>query len=269
MFSIGEFSKISGLSVKALRLYHEQGILVPQVVDEQSGYRYYDYNNVERARVISLLRQMMFSLEEINQMLASCNDDGDALSFLETHRVHLENKIREMKEASLSIGRLIDGEKKAKSLLSQGGYRVEEKLLPPQLVAGIRMKGKYSDCGQSFARLGRAMGWNISGKPLNLYFDSEYKEEGADFESCFPVKKEKSVPGVSIRNLDGGKAITLIHKGPYDRIGSSYAKIFAYLNERSIKSVIPSRETYIKGPGMIFKGRPNSYLTEIQVLVSC
>lgn len=268
MFSIGEFSKISGLSIKALRLYHEQGILTPEVVDQESGYRYYDYNNVERARVISLLRQMMFSLEDIKQILASGGDDGDALSFLEQHRVQLENKIREMKEATLSISRIIDNENEAKTLLEQNDYQIAEKLLAPQLVAGIRLKGKYSDCSQSFAKLGRAMGWNIAGKPLNLYFDSEYKEEGADFESCFPIKKEKSVLGVSIRKLEGGKAITLLHKGAYDQIGRSYAKIFAYLNEKGLKTSVPSRETYIKGPGMIFKGKPSNYLTEIQMVVS-
>lgn len=47
MFSIGEFSKISGLSIKALRLYHEQGILVPEIVDQDTSYRYYDYQSVE------------------------------------------------------------------------------------------------------------------------------------------------------------------------------------------------------------------------------
>jgi len=52
MYSIGEFSRISGFSVKALRLYHEKGLLVPSVIDDDSGYRYYDRKNVEKARII-------------------------------------------------------------------------------------------------------------------------------------------------------------------------------------------------------------------------
>jgi DNA-binding transcriptional MerR regulator/effector-binding domain-containing protein len=268
MFSIGEFSKISGLSVKALRLYHEQELLVPEVVDENSGYRYYDFKSIERARVITLLRQMMFSLDEIKNILESGGDDSDALSFLENHKARLENKIREMKEAQFSLDRLIQTEKEAKLLLSQNNFQIEEKTLEPQLIAGIRMKGKYSDCSQSFARLGRAMGWNISGKPLNLYFDTEYKEDGADFESCFPIKKQKSAAdGISVRKLEGGPAVTLLHKGPYERISNTYAKIFSYINEKGLQAVTPSRESYIKGPGMIFKGRPSAYLTEVQVLV--
>ena len=51
-YSIGEFSKVTGLSVKTLRFYHEKGILVPSSVDDLSGYRFYDESKVEKARVI-------------------------------------------------------------------------------------------------------------------------------------------------------------------------------------------------------------------------
>jgi DNA-binding transcriptional MerR regulator len=47
---IGEFSKVTGLSVKTLRFYHEKGILVPSSVDEATGYRFYDSSKVEKAR---------------------------------------------------------------------------------------------------------------------------------------------------------------------------------------------------------------------------
>ena len=50
MFSIGEFSKITGLTVKTLRFYHER--LAPTAIDDQSGYRYYDADKVELARTI-------------------------------------------------------------------------------------------------------------------------------------------------------------------------------------------------------------------------
>ena len=50
-------------------------------------------------------------------------------------------------------------------------------------------------------------------------------------------------------------------------IGRTYAKVFAYINERKLKVCSPTREVYLKGPGMIFKGNPKNYLTEIQVLL--
>jgi DNA-binding transcriptional MerR regulator len=51
-YSIGEFSQVTGLSVKTLRFYHERGILIPSSVDDATGYRFYDAAKVEKARVI-------------------------------------------------------------------------------------------------------------------------------------------------------------------------------------------------------------------------
>ena len=51
------------------------------------------------------------------------------------------------------------------------------------LIAGLRMKGKYSDCGTGFARLGKAVGRYICGKSLCLYYDGEYREDDADYET--------------------------------------------------------------------------------------
>src|SRR5580765_6779149 len=71
-FTIGEFSKITGLSVKTLRFYHEEGLLEPSSVDEQTGYRYYAAEKIEVARVICRLRELEFSLDEIGAILRKC-----------------------------------------------------------------------------------------------------------------------------------------------------------------------------------------------------
>ncbi|MEW6237201.1 MAG: GyrI-like domain-containing protein, partial [Candidatus Omnitrophota bacterium] len=124
------------------------------------------------------------------------------------------------------------------------------------------------DCGKAFSTLGRKAGRWLAGKPFNLYYDCGYKEDGADIESCFPVRQpNKEIEGVNVRTLPGGKCISLMHKGPYDRLGRSYEKITAYAKEKGYKLSVPSREIYIKGPGMIFKGNPEKYLTEIQMML--
>jgi len=56
MFSIGPFSRITGLTVKTLRLYHEKGLLEPKLTDPQTGYRYYDSHSVEQARAVAYLQ---------------------------------------------------------------------------------------------------------------------------------------------------------------------------------------------------------------------
>ena len=70
MLKIGEFSKLSMLTVKALRFYEKQGLLVPAEVDEHSGYRLYETAQLETAALIKLLRSLDFSVEEIRLYLS-------------------------------------------------------------------------------------------------------------------------------------------------------------------------------------------------------
>ena len=81
MFTIGEFSKITGLSVKTIRFYHEKQILTPSAVDGSSGYRYYDHAKIEKARIIKHFRDMEFSINEIKQILETCDDQADILDY--------------------------------------------------------------------------------------------------------------------------------------------------------------------------------------------
>lgn len=102
---------------------------------------------------------------------------------------------------------------------------------------------------------------------MTLFYDGEYKENDADYEACFPIRKGSDKESISVRELKGGKAVSLIHKGPYDNPGDSYKKLYAYINEKNYEIIIPTREIYLKGPGMIFRGNPKNYLTEIFILV--
>jgi hypothetical protein len=55
---IGDFSRMTHLSVKALRFYHDQGLLEPARIDPQTGYRYYDPGQVPLAQVIRRFRDL-------------------------------------------------------------------------------------------------------------------------------------------------------------------------------------------------------------------
>jgi DNA-binding transcriptional MerR regulator len=74
--SIGEFARRSRLSLKALRLYDERGVLVPARVDQASGYRYYDTTQLEQARLVVMLRQLQWPLAAIKELLGC--DPADA-----------------------------------------------------------------------------------------------------------------------------------------------------------------------------------------------
>jgi DNA-binding transcriptional MerR regulator/DNA gyrase inhibitor GyrI len=263
MFSIGEFSKITGLSIKTLRFYHERGLLVPAWVEAGSGYRSYDERNLEAARAIVALRDFGFSLDEIADILRDHADEADILQFLERRKQELAARIAQDRKLITSLDNLIRSQTEARQIPPE---TIEEKTLPDLLVAGIRMRGKYESCGQGFAKLGRSLGRHISGPPFCLFYDDEYCDEDANFEPCMPVSKAVKADGLDVRTLAGGRCLSLIHRGPYSELGRTYERLILVAKERGYQLQLPCREVYLKGPGMIFKGNPKNYLTEVQVM---
>jgi DNA-binding transcriptional MerR regulator len=81
--SIGEFARRSRLSLKALRLYDERGVLVPSRVDQASGYRYYDPAQLDQARLVVMLRQLQLPLAVVKELLAC--DPADAAERIAEH----------------------------------------------------------------------------------------------------------------------------------------------------------------------------------------
>jgi len=151
--------------------------------------------------------------------------------------------------------------------MSQSPLEIVDKTVDDMLIAGVRIRGKYSDCGKAFSQIGKHYGFSISGKPFCLHYDQEKKEDDADFEACMPVRREKQVAGISTRILPGGRCVTLLHHGPYESIEDSYRRIRDHLTKQKIATSIPSREIYLKGPGMFFPGNPRKYVTEIQFMI--
>jgi DNA-binding transcriptional MerR regulator/effector-binding domain-containing protein len=265
VFTIGDFSKITGLTVKTLRYYHEQGLLIPTHVDPDTGYRYYDRSKVETARVITHLRSLDLSLEEIGAILRTASDDADLRAVMERQRSTLEARIRRYRDVVRSLDQFLKHEDETSRLMAHTNFRIEEKTTEPMLIAGIRMKGRYADCGAAFARIGKRFGRYVRGKPFLLHYDSEFREDDAEFEACMPIRSGQAIDGIAVRELAGAHCVTLFHKGPYDQLGRSYAKVIEYIRGKGFGIVLPTREVYHKGPGMIFRGNPQNYLTEIQM----
>ncbi len=265
-FSIGEFSRLTSLSIKSLRLYHEKGILVPAEVDESSGYRFYDEASCETAKSIQVLKELDFTLAEIKDLLDECGDESDMLVQLQEKLRHVESAVERYREISGTIQSILESEKES-AMKSTAEFAIEERELETVLIAGHRMRGRYEEIGKGLGLVCKTAGRNANGRPMALYFDGEYREDDADFEPCVPVRKGRDSEGISVRELRGGLCVSLIHKGPYESLKDSYKKVFAYINEKGYRSAIPTREVYHKGPGLIFKGNPNNYLTEIQVMI--
>jgi DNA-binding transcriptional MerR regulator/effector-binding domain-containing protein len=267
MYTIGDFSKITGLTVKTLRFYHEQGLLMPSAIDDKSGYRYYDRSKVETARVITHLKSLDLTIDEIGAILRDAKDDADLRDVMDRQKALLETKIKRYRTILHSVNQFLSAEEETRKLMKQSTFQAEEKTVEPLLIAGIRMKGRYADSGTGFSRIGKSLGRYISGKPMLLHYDAEFRQDDADFEACMPVRTEKHVDGICIRRIAGGRCVSCLHQGPYDQMGRSYAKILDYIRSKGYEVQMPMREIYLKGPGMIFAGNPKNYLTEIQIMI--
>src|SRR5688572_28755276 len=164
LFSIGEFSQISGLSVKALRFYDDKGLLKPARADAVTDYRYYDAACAERARVIARLRELQFSLDDIARILAECGDESDLLEALRRQQRAIAERMRADRKVVGMLEKMIGEETRAAELVKGSSFQVEEKQLEPMVIAGMRMKGRYEECGRGFATVARAMGRHLGGK---------------------------------------------------------------------------------------------------------
>jgi len=102
LLSIGRFSRLTQLSVKALRLYDRLGLLRPALVDLATGYRYYSPSQVATATRIRLLRSAEMPLHEIGAILRAPDAD-DVRRRLMSQRLRLEGRIAACQEALIVL----------------------------------------------------------------------------------------------------------------------------------------------------------------------
>jgi DNA-binding transcriptional MerR regulator len=259
LYKISEFSRITNLTVKTLRYYDDEGILVPSIRDEYNSYRYYTEEEFEKAKRIVLLRELNFSIAEIKDVLSHCEHDADLSFYLEEKKTQIEEAIRKNRELIKRISLHINPPQGEKEKMN---YVTEMKEIPAVLVAAIRYKGKYDDMGKYIGTLYKAVKGNAAGVPLCLLYDDDYTEE-ADIEVCVPIKKEIRAQNISVKKLPAIKALCTTHEGSYDSFNLAYKTLTDYVRENKLEMKTPSRQVYIKGPGMIFRGNEAKYITEI------
>lgn len=260
MYKIGEFSKITSLTTKALRYYDEQGLLVPSSRDTNE-YRLYNDADYRRAQMIVLLRNLDFSIAEIKDVLEHVEQTEDLSYYLAEKKVFIEHRIRSEKELIKKLeSHLLPIKKEVKKM----NYQINEKVVEPVAVASIRYQGKYSDVGKYIGTIYKVVKDKANGEPFHLYYDDEFKEN-ADIELCVPTKGllKETDSGVTCKMLPKINGISTVHIGSYETINLAYKAVFDYAKEKGISCTLPSREIYHKGPGMIFKGNSDKYETEI------
>jgi DNA-binding transcriptional MerR regulator len=105
--SIGDFSRMTHLSIKALRHYHDVGLLPPAEIDSQSGYRYYEPDQVAKAQVIRRFRDLDMPVDEIKAVLTA-PDPSSRNELIMTHLERMQAQLKETEATVTSLRSLLD-----------------------------------------------------------------------------------------------------------------------------------------------------------------
>ena len=263
MLKISEFSRLSHLTVKALRFYEKEGLLRPAAVDEWNNYRYYETSQLETAARIRSFRQLDLSIEEIKAVFAG----ADVKTILREKAGALE-KEKHLIESRLSIIHSILEDKNMK-------YQVTEKVIPEKTVYTAETVLKsYSDIMQWIPAVGQAClelnpGLRCAEPPYEFceFLDCEYRETDIRVRHTEAVTAfGKESEEIKFGTLPEAKVLSIFHKGAYEKITEAYAFIVRYAEENGYTVAGVPRECYIDG--IWNKENVEDWLTEIQLPVA-
>ena len=268
MFKIGDFSRLTRVSIRMLRHYDEIGLLKPQSIDNLTRYRYYSVDQIPRVNRIQVLKEMGFSLSEICGLMERDLDSKQLLSLLENRRREISQTINNEKEKLLRVETLIKFINKEDSNMK---YDITVKNIPSCKVLSLRDTiPAYNAEGRLWEELGAFAEKNkikCMGPNYAIYHDDAYKESDVDVEVTVCV--QESITGtdrIRVRELEEVSEMAVVfHKGPFEEMSAAYNALGVWMAENNYEWNGPTRAIYHKGPWC--EQSPSEYLTEIQAPV--
>lgn len=264
---IGEFSRLSRVTVRALRHYEKIGLLVPEIVDRQSGYRYYTVAQLQKMQSIVKLKGLGYSLEEIGQLW----DDSSHCPSLESLRkkiVECEDELELLRRRHAELSSMIASQTKIEQM-----EKIFMDSLPAITVASYRaVIPSYEDLGRlCYETIGPEMakaGCECEEPEYCFTFEhGGYREKDVDIEYCEKVKQRRAdTASIKFKELPAvPKAVCMKVYGPYDALRQSYLDLFAWIEEQGLKVCAPPRANYVHGAWD--QDNPADWLTVIQIPV--
>lgn len=234
MLKIGEFSKLSRISIRLLRQYDESGLLTPETTDPFTGYRYYSEYQLPTANRITTLKDMGFTQNAISEVL-DCYDDPALLErCLRLKRAEAAAAMEEAERRLWLLDTALERLRKDETMK----YDVTIKTIPERTVASVRQ------IIPSYDREGDL--WGIycqetarmkiqDGDPVlctAMYYDGEFKERDVD------VEIQKNVVGtypdtehVRFKTMPAVQVASATFRGSYSQIGEVNEAVAAWVRE--------------------------------------
>ncbi|MFW5438039.1 MerR family transcriptional regulator [Paenibacillus apiarius] len=267
MLSIGEFSKICGVSTKTLRYYDEIGLIHPDEINPESGYRYYSIRQLKKMLFINRLKSYHFSLEEIKSILEWEEDQSEEklCSALNRKRREIQQKLNALEHTLKQMTHDILTLEKGIPMMSYLN-NIEVQLVETQPMNILSMRRMMSSddyaagYGTHFSRLYEKIAiekLTLLGTPMTIYHSPEYNPAGNDTEFAIPI--EEAVKGT--RDLPGGLCAKSVVKGSYAELTSVYAKLREWVEHEGYELVKSPYEVYVTDPNQATV--PEDMVTEV------
>lgn len=247
---IGEFSQMMQVTVKTLRHYEQKGLLLPDEVDEWTGYRFYSIGQMQKLNNIRDLQRLGFSLDEIKELY----DENEHIPSVEQLTEKIEETEVQLQKLKTRRERLLHWRNSRKNINRMEKFSIQS--LPEIIVASHRevipnYEALGSLCcnviGPEMQRLGCKC--PPPGYCFTIEHNQEYTPTNIDIEYCEQVE-EMGVDSnlIQFKKLEAvPTAICMKHYGPYDRFYESYLELFKYIEEQGYKTCGHPRCCYVDG----------------------
>lgn len=265
MLKIGDFSKLSRISIRMLRHYNEIGLLIPADTDEFTGYRYYNEAQLPDACRINELKNMGFSLSTITKILKEYNNPEKMRQYLLVKQSELEEQAEETNKRLLFLKTAIERLRKDGKVMN---YNVVLKEIPTRLVASVRkIIPAYDQEGMLWEILRnetkeQKIVFADPSYSLATYYEEGYKEHDVDTEIQIAVKGSyKNTEHVIFKTVPSVQVASATYQGSYDKITQVFEAVANWMKDNSYEIAGPMLTIYHVSPAQT--QNPDELVTEI------
>ncbi|ASA20851.1 MerR family transcriptional regulator [Paenibacillus donghaensis] len=240
MFRIGDFSKLSNISIRMLRHYDKLGVLIPEKTDQDTGFRYYSAAQLRTVNKIQMLKEMGFSLAIIKEMLSSDGDLAKIRAYFAVREAELQEELwllntqNQLLASSLELLR--------RDVLPME-YHVLVKSIPERaVISARRIIPTYADehllWGQLYSELA-GQNLPIAAPPygLAIFHDQEHKDSDVDVEVQLAVggSGDQLSPGVVYKMAPETRVASITMNGEYDQMGSVFETAAQWMEDNGYR----------------------------------
>ncbi len=266
MFRIGEFSKLTQVSIRMLRYYDETGLLRPKEIDKFTNYRLYSTDQIATLNKIKFLRDLGFNISEIAGALKQWSNEF-ITNLLENKSLEVLNTIKAERDKLSKIELAQKDIRREKIAIH---YNVSIKSIPGYQVFSLRrtVPNYYAEeqLWQEMSAFANNNAIPVSSNTFTIYHDTDYREKDVDIEICAPVARmAESVNGFVYRSTEAVPimAYTMVY-GEFKNIAGVYLALANWLQEHpQYRMTGQNRQIVHRGPWN--EESPDRYLIEIQI----